>query len=76
MIDSSLTPSETLSQLIRTRRSVRDFLPKAIPEELLNQVLADANWSPSWSNTQLLRLPLRREIHAPEFPMSFATFLT
>lgn len=58
MIDSSFTPSETLSQLIRTRRSVRDFLPKTIPEELLNAVLADANWSPSWSNTQPYRIAI------------------
>jgi nitroreductase len=34
---SADTPSEILSQLIRTRRSVRDFLPQAIPEKLLNE---------------------------------------
>jgi len=55
---SADTPSEILSQLIRTRRSVRDFLPQAIPEKLLNEVLADANWSPSWSNTQPYRIAI------------------
>ena len=33
-------------------------MPKAIPEELLNQVLADANWSPSWSNTQPYKIAI------------------
>lgn len=42
----------TLSQAIRTRRSVRDFLPIPIAEEVLGAVLQDANQSPSWSNTQ------------------------
>ena len=55
---SADTPSEILSQLIRTRRSVRDFLPQALPEKLLNEVLADANWSPSWSNTQPYRIAI------------------
>ena len=55
---SADTPSEILSQLIRTRRSVRDFLPQAISEKLLTEVLADANWSPSWSNTQPYRIAI------------------
>ena len=58
MIHSSSTPSDTLSQLIHTRRSVRDFLPHAIPEALLNKVLADANGAPSWSNTQPYRIAI------------------
>jgi nitroreductase len=58
MTDASSSPSQTLSQLIRTRRSVRDFLPQAIPETLLTQVLEDAQWSPSWSNTQPYRIAI------------------
>lgn len=46
----------TLSRLIRGRRSVRDFMPDAIPQELLDAVLEDANASPSWSNTQPYRI--------------------
>ena len=42
----------TLSELLRARRSVRAFHPDLIPPELFDAVLADANWSPSWSNTQ------------------------
>ena len=45
-----------MSALIRTRRSVRDFLPDAIDPGLLDAVLTDAGWAPSWSNTQPYRL--------------------
>jgi len=55
MAPSQAKSAQILSDLIRTRRSVRDFLPDAIPEALLQEVLADANWSPSWSNTQPYR---------------------
>lgn len=53
-----MTPADTLSQLIRTRRSVRDFLPTPIPAALLQAVLEDANGSPSWSNTQPYRVAI------------------
>jgi nitroreductase len=45
-----------LSALLRARRSVRDFLPQPIAEPVLDAVLADASWSPSWSNTQPYRV--------------------
>ena len=51
-----MTPATSFSDLIRSRRSVRDFLPTTIPEALLQSVLADANQSPSWSNTQPYRI--------------------
>lgn len=50
--------SQALSILIRSRRSVRDFLPDPIPPSVLDAVLADANWAPSWSNTQPYRVAL------------------
>jgi len=52
------TAGAALAELIRARRSVRDFLPDAIPQEILDAVLADANWSPSWSNTQPYRIAI------------------
>ena len=52
------TASATLTDLIRSRRSVRDFLPDPIPQAVLEEVLADANWSPSWSNTQPYRIAI------------------
>ena len=48
--------ASSVSDLIRSRRSVRDFLPTPIPEAVLQSVLADANQSPSWSNTQPYRI--------------------
>ena len=50
--------STTLAEIIRARRSVRDFLPDPIPQALLDSVLTDANWSPSWSNTQPYRIAI------------------
>ena len=51
-----MTTAPSFSDLIRSRRSVRDFLPTPIPVTLLQSVLADANQSPSWSNTQPYRI--------------------
>lgn len=45
-----------ISALLRERRSTRDFRPDAVPQGLLDEVLADANRSPSWSNTQPYRV--------------------
>lgn len=60
---------ESLSTLIRGRRSVRDFRPDPVPADVLDAVLADANWAPTWSNTQPYRVaiasgPLRDHIAA------------
>lgn len=48
--------AQRLADLIRTRRSVRDFLPEPIPSSVLDAVLDDARWAPSWSNTQPYRI--------------------
>jgi nitroreductase len=47
-----------LAELLRRRRSVRDFRADAIPDAILDAVLADANCSPSWSNTQPYRIAI------------------
>ena len=39
-------------QAIRSRRTVRDYKPDPIPEDLLRKILQCARWSPSSSNTQ------------------------
>ena len=39
-------------ECIRTRRTVRDYKPDAIPEEALYKILQAARWAPSSSNTQ------------------------
>ena len=46
-----MTP-EDFSALVRSRRSVRDFTPEPVSQELLDRILEDAKWAPSWTNTQ------------------------
>lgn len=41
-----------LREAIRTRRSVRAYLPKPVPQETIRELINDAIWSPSWANTQ------------------------
>ncbi len=43
---------EQFSHLVRARRSVRDFRPEPVPHHVLERVLGDSTWAPSWSNTQ------------------------
>jgi nitroreductase len=50
--------AEPFSTLVNSRRSTRDFLPDPIPQPVLDAVLADANASPSWSNTQPYRIAI------------------
>lgn len=42
-------------QAIKERRSVRKYLTKPIPDDVLNTVLESARWAPSWANTQCAR---------------------
>lgn len=48
--------AQAFTQLVQSRRSVRDFAPTPIAPEVLDAVLADANQAPSWSNTQPYRI--------------------
>ncbi len=41
-----------VKEAILSRRSIRSFLKRDIPEELSKEILADSQWSPSWGNTQ------------------------
>ena len=34
------------------RRSIRKFLKRDVPEDLINEILTDSQWAPSWGNTQ------------------------
>lgn len=38
--------------VIKERRSIRNYSDRDIPQELLDQVLEAVKWSPSWANTQ------------------------
>lgn len=44
--------AEDFSDLARSRHSVRDFRPDPVPEEVLEDILTDARYAPSWSNTR------------------------
>ena len=37
---------------VKNRRSIRQFLSKSVPNDLLNEILSDSLWAPSWGNTQ------------------------
>src|SRR5512138_2640068 len=37
---------------VRGRRSIRRFLPRPVPREMIQGLLEESRWAPSWSNTQ------------------------
>ena len=41
-----------LQEAIRGRRSIRKFLSKPVPEEMIRDIIAQCLWAPSWGNTQ------------------------
>jgi nitroreductase len=41
-----------LMDAIKSRRSIRVYENKEIPDEVLDQVFEAVRWTPSWSNTQ------------------------
>ena len=42
-------------QAIRSRRSIRKYQPKPVPYEVIEQIFADAAYSPACKNTQVSR---------------------
>lgn len=47
----SISPQD-FSEFVRSRRSTRSFKSDPIPDDVLQRVLEDAKWAPSWTNTQ------------------------
>ena len=41
-----------LLDLIQSRRSIRNYQDKAVPDDILTKILEAVRWSPSWANTQ------------------------
>lgn len=41
-----------VEEVVKNRRSIRGFLPKAVPEETIRELIRTALWAPSWGNTQ------------------------
>jgi nitroreductase len=50
--------TQAFSDLVASRRSSRDFKPTPIAQEVMDHILADANYAPSWSNTQPYRIAI------------------
>ncbi len=43
---------ENVLDIIKNRRSIRNFEDRGVPQEVLEQILEAVRWSPSWANTQ------------------------
>jgi len=41
-----------ITEAIKNRRSIRHFLSRPVPEEMIRKLISEAIWSPSWGNTQ------------------------
>jgi len=41
-----------LREAVIGRRSIRQFLPQPVSEEMIKDIIAKSLWSPSWGNTQ------------------------
>lgn len=48
-------------EILTTRRSVRKFEDRAVPDALLETVLEAIQWSPSWANTQCWEVVVVRD---------------
>ena len=46
----------TYEEIVRTRRSVRGFLPRQVPEPIIRECLELAQWTPSNCNVQPWRI--------------------
>ena len=44
-----------LKDAIRERRSVRNFKAEPVPHEVINEIMEDVRFVPSWKNTQIVR---------------------
>jgi nitroreductase len=47
-----MTEAKTVTQAVTTRRSVREFLDKPVPYDVIHRVMDTARWSPSGCNYQ------------------------
>lgn len=46
------------SELIQTRKSIRGYLPKPVPREVIEEIIEVAKWAPSSMNTQPWHVPV------------------
>ncbi|PNU19224.1 nitroreductase [Geothermobacter hydrogeniphilus] len=60
-------------EMIKSRRSIRQFEEKGIADETLNQILEAARWAPSWANTQCWEVILVKD---PNLKLQLQQLLT
>ncbi len=52
---------DLLNEIIKTRRTIRKFQDKDIPEDVVDQLMEAVRWAPSWANTQCWEVILIRD---------------
>src|SRR3990170_2356692 len=56
----------TLNEFLRSRRSVRRFLPEPVPQKILEEIIESANWAPSAHNRQPWRFVVLKTLEAKQ----------
>lgn len=51
-VNNPIDLSMTFDEIVKTRRSVRGFLNKRVPDDVLHSIFETARWSPSGTNIQ------------------------
>ena len=64
-----------VSQAIRTRRSIRKYKQETVPHKVVEEIVADAAYAPSWKNTQIARTERLLETLPAEQKPAFQTLL-
>jgi nitroreductase len=54
-----MNPKE-LSEFLASRHTTRDFLSKAVPDSVIDEIIADGLTSPSWSNTRPIMIAVAK----------------
>lgn len=62
-----------LEDAVKSRRSIRAFLPKPVPREIITKVIRLARWAPSWGNTQPWEIVVADGEKASELARLFAS---
>ena len=50
-----------LLEILKSRRSVRQFQSRVVPAEMLDQILEAVRWAPSWTNCQCWEVVVIRD---------------
>lgn len=50
--DFTIMEERTVHDALVNRRSVRDFSSRQVPDDVIRDIVADAQWTPSWANAQ------------------------